>query len=137
MEVHRTCQFVATVLTPVVTGNGGSTYRFDGHTIQSPAELLQQVYPVGCVLILWCRRLWPNNPENPPNKYASCYRKERIGYQSEPNESVNNHVAALSPHERCRKANEPIAIVDILGARVIQIRPIVQQAAQNDSNRES
>lgn len=46
MEVHRTCQFVATVLTPAVTGNGGSTYRFDGHNIQSPAELMQQNYPL-------------------------------------------------------------------------------------------
>lgn len=44
MEVHRTCQFVATVLTPAVTGNGGSTYRFDGHNIQAPAEILQQDY---------------------------------------------------------------------------------------------
>ena len=29
MEVHRTCQFAVTVLTPATTGNGGSTYRFD------------------------------------------------------------------------------------------------------------
>ena len=43
MEVHRTCQFVTTVLTPAITGNGGSTYRFDGHNIQAPAAILQQI----------------------------------------------------------------------------------------------
>lgn len=36
MEVHRTCQFVTAVLTPAITGNGGSTYRFDEHNIQPP-----------------------------------------------------------------------------------------------------
>ena len=43
MEVHRTCQFVTTVLTPAITGNGGSTYRFDEHNIQAPAAILQQI----------------------------------------------------------------------------------------------
>ncbi|HEX8288769.1 MAG TPA: hypothetical protein VF556_12270 [Pyrinomonadaceae bacterium] len=35
VEVHRTCQFAVTVLTPATTGNGGSTYRFDILNIHS------------------------------------------------------------------------------------------------------
>ena len=39
VEVHLTCQFVTTVLTPVITGNGGSTYRFGDDNIYLTAIL--------------------------------------------------------------------------------------------------
>jgi hypothetical protein len=39
VEVHPTCQFVTTVLTPAITGNGGSTYRFGDDNIYLTAKL--------------------------------------------------------------------------------------------------